>query len=51
MSDAPWMSPDEWDKFIRERTRAEFAISTKAYLKFIALWGFLMLLAHLNGRF
>ncbi len=47
----PWHdTPEEWERLLRDRKRADHAISTGTYLKFIAFWGFLMLLAHLNGR-
>lgn len=45
-----WMSPDEWDEFIRSRKRAEFAITNKEFFRWVGLWAILMLLSHLNGR-
>jgi hypothetical protein len=43
------LTSDDWERFFRERKRADNAITTREYLTFIAIWVVLMLAAHLHG--
>ena len=46
----PLNTSADWQRFLRERKRAEFAITNGQFARFVLIWMFLMLLAHLNGR-
>jgi hypothetical protein len=49
----PIRNKDDWDRFMRERKRAEYAISNKEFFgyvaKFFVLFVVAMLIRHLRG--
>jgi hypothetical protein len=51
----PMRTKEDWDRFMRERQRAEYAITNREFFsfvgKFIVAAAIAALVAHLNGRF
>jgi hypothetical protein len=50
-NERPLESSDDWQRFLRERKRAEYAISNWDVAKFVLIWSVGMLIAHLRGLF
>ena len=47
----PIETSEDWQRFLRERKRAEYAPSNQGVITFILVWCIGMLVAHLRGAF
>lgn len=50
LRERPLETQQDWQRFFRDRKRANHAISNGQFFGFIGFWCFLMLMGYLNGR-
>lgn len=46
----PLETPEHWNRFFRERKRADNAITNREFWRWVMIWAGCMLAAHFAGR-